>query len=191
MIYCTKCGGQNDDAARHCANCGAPFNEKGSSQPFTNANANAPQQPAGNSWDAQPYGSPLPMQAGGGFGPGLQIVGVKRDPVMILVYTLITCGIYGIWWWYTMMTEVKNALNRQDINPVMELVLSLVTCHIYMIYLCYKYPKLMLEMQQRAGMPPNDISTICVILPLFGVTIVSLILMQTELNKIWDAATRR
>ena len=190
MIYCTKCGGPNDDAARHCANCAAPFNEKGSTQPFINAAANATQQPAGNSWDAPPYGSPLPMQAGGGPGAGFQIIGAKRDPLMVIVYSLITCGFYGIWWWYTMMTEVKDALNRQDINPTMELVLGFVTCGIYFIYLYYKYPQLMLQLQERAGLPRNDISTLCVILPFFGLAIVSIFLMQTELNKIWDASRR-
>ncbi len=189
MIYCTKCGAQNDDVVRNCTNCGAPFSEKGGSQPFSNADPNAQQQQAGSPWDAPPYGAPSHMQASVG-GGGLFAIGEKRDPVLVLVYTLITCGIYGIWWWYTMITEVKNALNRQDINPGTELVLGFVTCGVYFIYLYYKYPQLMLEMQDRAGLPRNDISVLCLILPFVGLAFVSILLMQTELNKIWDAARR-
>jgi hypothetical protein len=191
MIYCTNCGAQNDDAARNCSNCGSPFNEKSGAQPFTTADPNAQQQQAGGQWSAPSYGAPSQgMQYAGGGGAGLYAIGEKRDPIMVIVFTLITCGFYGIWWWYTMITEVKSALNREDINPGTELLLMFVTCGIYLIYLHYKYPQLFLEMQDRAGVPRNDISTICLILPFVGLGVVSLFLMQQELNKIWDAARR-
>ncbi|OLE52597.1 MAG: hypothetical protein AUG51_17395 [Acidobacteria bacterium 13_1_20CM_3_53_8] len=110
---------------------------------------------------------------------------------MVIVFSIITCGIYAIWWWYTIMTEIKNSLGREDINPGLDLVLALVTCGLYLIYLHYKYPQLMLEMQDRAGLPRNDISVISLVLAVVGLGVVSLFMMQTELNKIWDAAGRR
>jgi hypothetical protein len=86
-----------------------------------------------------------------------------------------------------MMSEIATDLGRTDINPVMEIVLIFVTCGIYGIYLAYKYPKLVTEMQAKRGMPINDISTVSLILGIFGLLIVSHALLQSELNKVWDA----
>ncbi len=157
---------------------------------------------SGSAYGDSPYGdqaygsggSPYPMQQagyGGGGGGGLFAVGEKRDPILVLVLTLVTCGIYGIYWWYVSMTEIKNSLGREDINPAIELLLGFVTCGIYFIYLHYKYPQLLLEMQDRVRLPRNDISLISLLLAVFGLGLVSVFIMQTEMNKIWDAAGAR
>ncbi|MBA2340400.1 MAG: DUF4234 domain-containing protein [Pyrinomonadaceae bacterium] len=154
--------------------------------------------PGGSSSYADPAyssggGAPYSMQQmGQGGGGGLFAIGEKRDPVMIIVFGLLTCGIYMLYWWYMIITESKNALGREDINPAMELVLALVTCGIYGIYLYYKYPKLFLDMQQRVGLPQNDMSTLCLVLAFCGpLGLLVPYLIQTELNKIWDAAGAR
>jgi len=42
-------------------------------------------------------------------------------------------------------------------------------------------------MQLRAGVNmPNDISTVALILPIFGLGWVSLLLMQSEINRVWE-----
>jgi hypothetical protein len=73
----------------------------------------------------------------------------------------------------------------------MEILFIFLTCGIYGFYLYYKYPQLMLEMQDRVGKPRNDISMTTLLLSIFGLAIVSIPIMQTELNSIWDAAQRR
>ena len=41
-------------------------------------------------------------------------------------------------------------------------------------------------MQLRTGVNmPNDISTVALILPIFGLYVISLLLMQSELNRVW------
>lgn len=137
----------------------------------------------------QPYG----MQQGaypGNYGGGgsLMSVGEKREPGMVILFTILTCGIYGIWWFHTYATEIKNSLGRQDLNPTTDLLLTFVTCGIWGIFaFYYKYPKLLVDMQQRVGLPPNDISMMTLLFAfIFGP--VSIFLIQTELNKIWDAA---
>ncbi|HYE65565.1 MAG TPA: DUF4234 domain-containing protein [Pyrinomonadaceae bacterium] len=186
MIFCTSCGQQNDDSARVCTNCGRPLPAPSASTPY------APPpgaQQTGSPWETPQYGAPgYGMQPGRA---GLYSVGEKRDPIMVLLFSFFTCGIYAIWWWYTIMTEIKNSLGREDINPTTDLVLALVTCGLYGIYLFYKYPQIMLEMQDRVGLPRNDISALSLILAVFGLGIVSVFMVQTELNKIWEAAGRR
>ena len=162
-------------------------NQPYDNQPYDN------QQYGNQPYGGQPYGDqPYGMQPagyGGSYagGGGLFTIGEKREPVTIILLTIVTCGIYGIWWYYTYASEVKNALGRQDINPGMDLVLTFVTCGIYGIYaFFYKYPKLIMEMQQRAGLPPNDFSTLVLVLGLVFAP-AAIFIIQSELNKTWDA----
>lgn len=69
----------------------------------------------------------------------------------------------------------------------MTILLTFVTCGIYGMFLCYKYPKLINEMQAKRGLPVNDISTVTLLLAVFGLNIVSFAMMQNELNKIWES----
>ena len=214
MIACPSCGAGNVEGTRFCVKCGttlptAPgpesWRQSGDlgqqQQPSggTPSGGFAPgSQPSGystpdpyapaaqSSWSQQPQA----MQPGYN-AAGLFAIGEKREPMMVVLFTLLTCGFYGWYWLYTSITEIKNALGREDINPGMELVLGIVTCGIYMIYLFYKYPQLMLEMQDRAGRPRNDISMMSLLLAIFGLGIVSIAIMQSELNNIWDAAAAR
>lgn len=106
----------------------------------------------------------------------------------MLLLSLVTCGIYGIYVMYQMSMELRNALNREDINPQTDLILTIVTCGLYGIYLVYRNSKLLVELQQRVGLPENDISTMSIVLAVVGLYIVSLYMVQQELNKVWQAA---
>jgi hypothetical protein len=189
MIYCTNCGQQNADDARTCFNCGNAFTGQGSSTPFS-APSGAQQQQQQTPWGTPGYGAPMQQRPGGG--AGLSAIGEKRDPIMVIVFGILTCGIYMYFWVYQTSLEIKNALGgREDINPTLDVVLSIFTCGLYVIYLAYRYPQLLMELQDRSGQPRNDITTISIILAICGLGIVSLFMIQTELNKVWDAAAAR
>jgi Domain of unknown function (DUF4234)/zinc-ribbon domain len=193
MIFCTNCGHQNDDAARSCVNCGKAFGGQAGTSPFTtDAGTQPPQQPSGGpgSWATPTYGDPsygMQQQAGGGR-PGLYAIGQNRDPIMVLLLSFVTCGIYAFYEIYKVSSELRDALGREDVNPSLDLVLGIVTCGLYFIYLAYRYPQLILEMQDRVRQPRNDISLVSIILAVCGLSVVSIFMIQTELNKVWDAA---
>ena len=190
MIYCSKCGQANDDAARVCLSCGATFSERGGAAPFTTADpaATSGAQPTGGPWTTPLYEPPGYMQPQSG---GIMTPGEKRDPIMVLILGILTCGIYAIYWVYKTSSEIRDALGREDINPALDAVLSLLTCYIWLIYLAYKYPQLLLQLQERAGLPRNDISLVSLILAIVGLSPISFFMIQSELNNVWDAAERR
>lgn len=191
MIYCSKCGQANDDAARVCLSCGAMFNERGGAAPFRTADpatATGEVRQAGDLWTTPLYEPPGYMQPQGGAG---MTPGEKRDPVMVLVFGILTCGIYALYWVYKTSSEVKDALGRDDVNPALDTVLSLITCYLWFIYLAYRYPQLILQLQEKAGLPRNDISLISLILSIVGLGPISFFMIQSELNRVWDAAERR
>lgn len=105
---------------------------------------------------------------------------------MVLILSFITCGIYGWIVIYQISDEIRQFTGDQSISPGLELLLCIVTCNLYLIYWCYKYSKLIYDMQLRTGVNmPNDISTVALILPIFGLYVISLLLMQSELNRVW------
>jgi uncharacterized membrane protein YidH (DUF202 family) len=171
------------------------FGGQAGSTPFTTGTPGAgtqQQQPTGGpgAWASPSYGDPAygMQQETGGVRAGLYAVGDKRDPIMVLLLSFVTCGIYAFYEIYKVSSEIRDALGRQDVNPTLDLVLSIVTCGLYLIYLAYRYPQLIMEMQDRVKLPRNDISLISIILAVCGLSMVSLFMIQTELNKVWDAA---
>jgi len=111
--------------------------------------------------------------------------GEIREPMTVWLLSLVTCGLYGIYWWYTMMTELKNYLGKEEINPTMDVVIMLF-CGLYGLYLPIKYGAYIQEAQQRAGMANAEDQGVMFLL--FGFLCgFHYVKMQEELNKIWQA----
>jgi Domain of unknown function (DUF4234) len=47
---------------------------------------------------------------------------VKRNPLGVLGLTVITLGIYGIYWYYKVNEEIKNFTKDETISPVRSLM---------------------------------------------------------------------
>ena len=111
---------------------------------------------------------------------------VRRSVVSVILLSIVTCGIYYLYWIYVTSSDVKTFLGDPNNSPGVELILCLVTCGLYSIYWFYKYNRLMGEMCARAQMPYNDNTILCTVLPIFGLSIVSMAIMQDQLNSIWN-----
>lgn len=110
-----------------------------------------------------------------------------RNPVAVLLLSIVTCGIYGLYTVYKISLEVSCYNGDHSVDPALEVVLCIVTCGIYNIYWTYKYAKLINGLQIKTGVPyPSDISLPALLLSVFGFFVVSLMLLQTELNKVWE-----
>jgi len=111
--------------------------------------------------------------------------GKFRSPAAVIIFTIITCGIYGLIWMYNFAKELKIYLEKEDLNPGLDLFLSII-CVPYIIYWSYKYGKVIYEAQQKAGISPaDDNSILYLILTILGLFIVNMAIMQSSANKIW------
>lgn len=110
--------------------------------------------------------------------------GEVRNPTTVWLLALVTCGLYGLYWYYTMGNELKNYLQDQELNPVMDIVIGLV-CGLYMLYLPIKYGKLIQQAQVRAGMTNAEDQGVKFLLFMFLCSF-GYSKMQEELNKIWQ-----
>ncbi|WP_300711718.1 DUF4234 domain-containing protein [uncultured Brachyspira sp.] len=114
--------------------------------------------------------------------------GTVRSIPMLILLSIVTCGIYYLYWIYKTTDEIKNFMEREDINPTLELILVLVTGNIYGIYWYYKYSKTVYsEMTAKAGINNSEDST--VLLVVLGVLfpIAAGAIMQDKLNTIWKS----
>ena len=111
----------------------------------------------------------------------------KRDIVVAIVLTVVTCGIYGLYWFIVMTDDVKAASGDASFTSGgMSLLLTILTCGIYGIYWAYKMGELMKVAQESNGLPVKDNSILYLILEIIGLSIVVYILVQSDLNAIAD-----
>lgn len=109
----------------------------------------------------------------------------KRGVAAAIILTIITCGIYGIYWFVKLNDEV-NQLDGDTAAPsgIVVFLLTLVTCGIYELYWLYKMGTKMDNMDPDAASQSRGI--VYLILGIFGFSIVSYALMQDSINKMLD-----
>ena len=104
----------------------------------------------------------------------------KKDIVVTVLLSLITCGIYGIIWFVNMTDDVKTLTNDESLpSGGMALLLGIVTCGIYYYVWAYKVGKALFQ----SGKTTSDNTILYLVLMIFGLGIVNYCLIQDELNK--------
>lgn len=109
----------------------------------------------------------------------------KRDIAVCIVLSIVTCGIYGLYWLFCLNEDTNRAANNPDgTSGGMVILLSIVTCGIYGIYWCYKKGQdLDTAFTSRGQTAPNK-SVLLLVLAIFGLAIISYALIQDDLNKL-------
>ncbi|MEE1003412.1 MAG: DUF4234 domain-containing protein [Acutalibacteraceae bacterium] len=108
----------------------------------------------------------------------------KRNIGISIVLTIITCGIYGIYWFICLVNELNIAADEpQATSGGMVFLLSIVTCGIYLLFWMYKAGEKINKAKAMRGMPTDSNSGILyLVLSLFGLDIVAYALIQSDLN---------
>lgn len=125
-MICPNCGSNNPDGTAFCANCGSPVSNGAPN------NGAIPPQAQPNFQGSAPNGgmTPPPVFNGNPF-PGGHIE--QRNIALCIILSIITCGIYGLYWIYK-LTEDVNTL-KGDPNATsggIVILLGIITCGIYM-----------------------------------------------------------
>ena len=110
----------------------------------------------------------------------------KRDLIITILLTVVTCGIYGIYWFIKLNDDLKALTKDEFYSGVKNFLLGIVTCNIWNVYWAYKVGNSGMEIQQMNTDPGSDQSILYLILTLLGWEIVVWALVQNDINKYVD-----
>lgn len=103
----------------------------------------------------------------------------ERNIVVSVLLTIVTCGIYGIYWVIMMAREAVSVKDPAD-SAILEIVLML-----FLPFLgFFMTEKKFAEGCAEKGLPHNDNSILYLILGLVGLGIVNFCMLQNDLNKL-------
>lgn len=113
----------------------------------------------------------------------------ERNPALVVVLGMLTCGIYTLVWYYQTTEELRIATGDESIKPGLDILLTFVTCGIWWVYTDYRNAKKAYELSQRLGLGRSDQAVIVLVVDLVA-AIVTPALLQAEYNEIAKAARR-
>lgn len=120
-----------------------------------------------------------------------------RNPLGVLALTLITLGIYGIFWWYFINREMAdygqaNGVPELGDNPILSvLAVTIGALVIIPPFVSFWRTLKRIETAQNRALGSNNISVILLFVLIF-IPLVNLVvhpLMQSNLNQVWETAT--
>lgn len=159
-MICPKCGVEIDDRAKFCPECGSSL------RPDTEE----VYVPMRETQSAPFYRAPI----------------VNRSIPVAIILSIVTCGIYMLYWLYCIVNDLNTASDEQnDVSAGLVVLLGIVTCGIYMLYWYYRAGQKVNRMNSFSGKPADSsLSILYLLLSLFGFSIISLALIQNELNQV-------
>ncbi|KPG69973.1 DUF4234 domain-containing protein [Enterococcus sp.] len=108
---------------------------------------------------------------------------------MVILLTIVTCGIYYFYWFYQTTKELTEYSEDYRLSPGLSIVLTIVTCGFYQIYWWYRIADIFISAQQKAKYPRlNDNKILFVVLTLFGLDIINMAILQSDMNQLWEKA---
>ena len=110
------------------------------------------------------------------------IIEKRSIPVAILL-SLITCGIYVIYWEYRILDNMYRANNIPS-SAGTDILLSIVTCGIYGLYMLYRAGKMETQAMEYYNLPEKNEAALYLILGIFGLGIVSFCILQSSINNL-------
>lgn len=103
----------------------------------------------------------------------------KRNIVVALLLTFVTCGIYGVYWYLKLDSELCEASGDwSGQHGIVLLLLNLVTCGIWGFIWSYQAGKKMDTLENNT----TNNTVVFILLALFGLGIVNWCIIQNKLN---------
>ena len=108
----------------------------------------------------------------------------NRSIGLCIVLTLVTCGLYSLYWIYCLAEDV-NLVTARPNGPSggLVLLLDIVTCGIYGLYWLYRAGDDLDRQRVAQGQVPGHLGILYLVLAILSFSIISYALMQSELNE--------
>lgn len=115
----------------------------------------------------------------------------KRSVGTVILLSIITCGIYFLFWYVDVTNDIEAELGSESDGSCasggMALLFAIITCGIYYFYWWFKQAKRMEQVGELRSVRISDNSLVYLILSLFGLSIIGVALLQSDINKVADA----
>lgn len=109
----------------------------------------------------------------------------KRNPLIYFILAIVTCGIFGFYWMYTLNEDTNKISGHPEaLNGIIVILLSLVTCGLFLLFWMYNMGTRIDEVKAKRGMSGGNTGVLYLILSFVGFAWVAEILLQVELNKL-------
>ena len=117
----------------------------------------------------------------------------KRDPGIVLVLALFTCGFYLIYWYLKMYEEIEMLCGETPTGNSfwLDFVLYIFSCGLFGIWADYKISEKLNELQRQRGMMgATDSTTLAVVLDIAAyitgmfTNYITSAIQQDQLNKV-------
>jgi hypothetical protein len=107
------------------------------------------------------------------------------DIAVGIILSVITCGLYNIYWNYRQMAAMNALLGRLEFDFAKWAILTVITCGLYHIYYEYRMGSELQNWLMQNGRPVNPhLALIGLLLSVFGLTVIADAVYQHELNKL-------
>lgn len=108
----------------------------------------------------------------------------KVDPILVLLFSILTCGIYHIYW-NIKVAQVLNAVAEREVISQSVAIFSgcCLPVNVYFFYLAAKEG--LPEVYKRIGYPQKNESTLLLLLGLFFPMAAAMI-VQSDINKLYN-----
>lgn len=109
----------------------------------------------------------------------------KRSIALYIILSIITCGLFGIYWEYCLVNDTNTATGNTDgKNGIVVILLNLITCGIFWWIWVYKAGEGLDTVKVKNGGQAGNRAILYLILSIFGLGIVAVALIQNELNEL-------
>lgn len=107
----------------------------------------------------------------------------KRNIVTCIILSIITCGIYSIYWFICITNDMKTISgDTKSASGGMAFLFTLITCNIYGWYWAYVRGQNLDAARQSKGKQSSNSGILFIILQALGLGIVAYALMQSKIN---------
>lgn len=154
--FCTNCGNEVTPGTNFCGKCGAKIEQ---SENYSSSKSE--EHSINNDYPRLP----------------------ERSIVTCVILSILTCGIYGVYWFICMTDEANAVSHEYNTSGGMAFLFSILTCGIYGIYWNYRMGQKLASAGDIHNKPIGDNAILYLVLSIVGLSLVNYCLIQNDLNR--------